>query len=148
MPEETSSVAHVGATVANVDGSHCRTINVFDVSLIVSIQGRRGRKRRCDHTLTEERSAKVTITAEPPGDNVCSGFDSVAVSPCLASFDPLTPYHQLRHCGTTTLGTLKVVLYAVAPSPFALSANHPPANETIHAQPDREVPKVIDTGAS
>jgi hypothetical protein len=43
---------------------------------------------------------------------------------------------------------MKIVLYAAAPPPFALSANHPTANETIHRQLGHEVPIVIDTGAS
>jgi hypothetical protein len=99
----------------------------------------------CRHSSTED-----TTTAETTGDNFGSVFDSVAISTFLASCDPLTHYHQLIdwHCGTTSLGTLKVVPYAAAPPPFALSANHPTANETIHTQPDHEVRIVIDTGAS
>jgi hypothetical protein len=44
--------------------------------------------------------------------------------------------------------TQKVVLHAAAPPPFALSANLPTTKELQQPCPEREVPIVIDTGAS
>jgi hypothetical protein len=81
-------------------------------------------KRRCNHSSSED-SAKVITTAKTIGDSFSSGFVSVAVTTFLASFDPLTRYHQLIdwHCDTKSLGALKVVLYAAASPPFALFAN-------------------------
>jgi hypothetical protein len=98
---------------------------------------------------SERKDASETTQARQCGPNEITLF--------LQGFDPLLHYRQLvdwnigRASEFLNISNRFVVLYTAAPPAFALSANNPLVNKSSidrSINSDREVPIVIDTGAS
>jgi hypothetical protein len=104
--------------------------------------------QRCKPGIDRKDAGEITKVRQV-GSNDITRF--------LQDVDPLLHYRQLvdwnigRASEFLTISNRFVVLYTVAPPPFALSVNNPLVNKSSINRPmnfDREVPIVIDTGAS